>query len=150
MLKIEFKRAVFFTKMFRGSVRVFKWWRIVRVLPIHIAYAWRHEHTHAQWESFYKQLYTHTQTFSIVLSEFWLLFRARAKGIMFYDVSTRKSWGFAVSWSLSTRGMLTAFVWSAQAPRERGFSSLSAFAPLWISCWRVSFIVCVACVLVFD
>ena len=40
----------------------------------------------AQWESFYKQLYTLTQTFSVTLSEFWLLFRARAKGIMFYDV----------------------------------------------------------------
>ena len=34
--------------------------------------------------SCYKQLYT--QTFSVALSEFWLLFRARAKGIMFYDV----------------------------------------------------------------
>ena len=34
----------------------------------------------------YKQLYTHTQTFSVTLSEFWLLFRALAKGIMFYDV----------------------------------------------------------------
>ena len=41
---------------------------------------------HAQLESFYKQLYTHTQTFSVALSEFWLLFSAPAKGIMFYDV----------------------------------------------------------------
>ena len=31
-------------------------------------------------------VHTHTQTFSVVLSEFWLLFRASAKGIMFYDV----------------------------------------------------------------
>ena len=30
--------------------------------------------------------HTHTQTFSVALSEFWLLFRVPAKGIMFYDV----------------------------------------------------------------
>ena len=94
---------------------------------------------------------THTHTnLSALRSELWLLFHARAKGIVFYDVPVRKSWGFAVSWSLSTRGMLTAFVLTARAPREIGFSSLSAFAPIWISYWRVSFIVCVACVLVFD
>ena len=63
------QESYFFTKMFRDSVRIFKWWRIVRVLPIHIAYAWRHERTHAQ-ESFYKQLYTHTQTFIVAL---WVL-----------------------------------------------------------------------------
>ena len=30
--------------------------------------------------------HVHTQTFSAVQSEFWLLFRGWAKGIMFYDV----------------------------------------------------------------
>ena len=40
-----------------------------------------------QGESFYKQLYTHSHKLSALRSaEFWLLFRARAKGIMFYDV----------------------------------------------------------------
>ena len=59
----------------------------MRVLLIHIAYAIRHECTHAQGESFYKQLYTHSHKLSASRSaEFWLLFRARAKGIMFYDV----------------------------------------------------------------
>ena len=33
-----------------------------------------------------KQLYTHSHKLSALRSEFWLLFRARAKGIMFYDV----------------------------------------------------------------
>ena len=43
---------------------------------------------HAQGESFYKQLYTHSHKLSVLRSvEFWLIFRARAKGIMFYDVS---------------------------------------------------------------
>ena len=41
---------------------------------------------HAQGESFYKQLYTHSHKLSALRSEFWLLFRARAKGIIFYDV----------------------------------------------------------------
>ena len=42
--------------------------------------------THARGESFYKQLYTHSHKLSALCSEFWLLFRALAKGIMFYDV----------------------------------------------------------------
>ena len=41
-----------------------------------------------------------------------------------------------MSWSLSTRGMLTAFILTAQAPREIGFSSLSAFAPTVVSLLR--------------
>ena len=43
---------------------------------------------HAQGESFHKQLYTHSHShkLSALRSEFWLLFRARVKGIMFYDV----------------------------------------------------------------
>ena len=41
---------------------------------------------HAQGESYYKQLYTYSHKLSVLRSEFWLLFRARVKGIMFYDV----------------------------------------------------------------
>ena len=33
-----------------------------------------------------KQLYTHSHKLSALRSDFWLLFRTRAKGIMFYDV----------------------------------------------------------------
>ena len=68
------------------------------------------ECTHAQWGSFYKQLYTHTHKLSALCSEFWLLFCARAKGIKFYDVPVayvKEKLRFTVS---STRGMPTAFV----------------------------------------
>ena len=85
---------------------------------------------HAQGESFYKQLYTHSHKLSALRSEFWLLFRARAKGIMFYDVPVSY-----VKEELRFRCELEPFNTRnansiRQAPREIGFSSLSTFAPI--------------------
>ena len=69
--------------------------------------------------------HTHSHKLSALRSEFWLLFCARAKGIMFYDVPVSY-----VKEELRFRCELEPF----KAPRKIGFSSLSACAPNWISC----------------
>ena len=69
MLKNEFKRAIFRKKFQRSS----------KGLEMMMYSAG----THAQWESFYKQLYI--QAFSDVLRVL-ASFHARARGIKFYDV----------------------------------------------------------------
>ena len=72
-------------------------------------------------------VHTLTQPFSVALRVL-ASFSCPGEGHRFYDVPVSY-----VKRRLSTRGMLTAFVLTAQAPREIGFSSLSAFAPTWIS-----------------
>ena len=56
---------------------------------------------------------THTHKLSAVLSEFWLLFHARAKGVMFYDVPVsyvKEELRFRCVLEPFNGGMLTAFI----------------------------------------
>ena len=58
-------------------------------------------------------VHAHTQTSSRALSEFWLLFRARVKGVLFYDVPVsyiKEELRFRCVLEPFNGGMLTAFV----------------------------------------
>ena len=81
-----------------------------------------------------KVLQAAVQTFSVALSEVWLLFRTRTKGIMFYDVPVsyvKEELRFCCELEPFNARNANSI---RQAPREGGFSSLSDFAPIWISC----------------
>ena len=82
------------------------------------------------------QLYKHSHKLSALRSEFWLLFRARAKGIMFYDVPVsyvKEELRFRCELEPFNARNTNSIVLTAQAPREIGSSSLSAFVAIWIS-----------------
>ena len=73
---------------------------------------------------------THTHKLSALRSKFLLLFRARAKGITFYDVPISY-----VKEELRFHCELEPFnVRNANSICLKCPSSLSAFAPIWISC----------------
>ena len=75
-------------------------------------------------------------TLTQLRSEFWLLFRARAKGIMFYDVPVsyvKEELRFRCELEPFNVRNANSIHLNCPSTSEIGFSSLSAFAPIWIS-----------------
>ena len=78
-----------------------------------------------------------TYKLSALRSEFWLLFRAREKGIKFYDVPVgyvKEELRFCCELEPFNARDANSIRLKCPSTLEGGFSSLSALAPIWISC----------------